>query len=349
MNNHSQTPAENIRRYIDRMSGSIEGSQGSAALYAVAVVLRRGFNLDHETSLMHLKEWNDTKALPLWSERELVAKLNSAARDGKMPYGQLLRDPRQTYANSRPAPLPPKPPRTARIYSPAELEAKAAQREKWESPIPPTLDYIDAVSHLRHSSRDCVEAMVRDGLMQFEYVFDWADRQKHLCFVILGENLRQARRLDGIQQTTREGERIKSKNIPGSLATGFIWKPSLDAARNPILLVEGVIGYLEALTAIRWAGPYPNRWEVMAAHSANASRFCNVPEILREISGRRVRIIQDSDPGGRTAALDWGHELTTAGCQVELVTLPPGMKDLGDLLTAPLETSHHEMAAILAL
>ncbi|MES2468614.1 MAG: hypothetical protein V4675_15020 [Verrucomicrobiota bacterium] len=229
------------------------------------------------------------------------------------------------------------------------METKAAQRAKWENPIAPTFEHIEAVSHLRHSSRESVEEMVLASLMHFEFVFDYADSQKHLCFVIVGEDFRQARRLDGIQLTNKEGNRIKSKNLPGSLATGFVWKPSPDAARNPILLLEGVAGYLEALTALRWAGPYPNRWEVMAAHSANASRFCNVPDILSEISGRRVRIIQDSDPSGRAAALAWGQELTAAGCQVELVTLPPGMKDIGDVLKAEPKTYHPELAAILAL
>lgn len=345
----SNPTAETIRRYIGQMDGSIQGSQGSAALFAVAVVLIRGFNLPHDEALALLKEWNESKALPPWSERELVAKLNSAAKDGKMAYGHLLRDQQPDRANSGPAALPVKAQRTAKIYSPAELEAKAALRAKWETPIVPNFEHMEAVSHLRHCARESVETMVQSGLMHFEFVFDYADSQKHLCFVIVGENLRQARRLDGVQLTNKAGNQIKSKNLPGSLAMGYIWKPSPGAARNPILLLEGVVGYLEALTALRWAGPYPNRWEVMAAHSANASRFCNVPEILSEISGRRVRIIQDSDPGGRAAALAWGQELSAAGCQVELVTLPPGMKDIGDLLKAEPETSHPELAAILAL
>jgi hypothetical protein len=73
-------------------------------------------------------------------------------------------------------------------------------------------------------------------------------------------------------------------------------------------------------------------WTVLAATSAS-SRFCRDPELLKKLRGRRVRILPDPDETGLEAAATWLANMEDAGAKVDAVSLPSGIKDLGDFLT----------------
>lgn len=79
-----------VRNYLDTMAPSIEGQNGSGALFRAAGVLVNDFALDFDTALTHLRYYNDTKASPPWSEAELERKLRDAAAKRTGQYGRLL-------------------------------------------------------------------------------------------------------------------------------------------------------------------------------------------------------------------------------------------------------------------
>ena len=140
---------------------------------------------------------------------------------------------------------------------------------------------------------------------------------------------RQYRRLDGKNWTCG-----KVWNEPGSLSTGFIGVTprlqNLDEDEE-ILIVEGVIGYLEAL-ALQWlTAPQARRFYILAAINSDV-KFRNNLEVLKAIAGRKVLLIPDNDAAGEKAEEAWKMELANRGCRVRTAWLPDGFKDLGDLL-----------------
>ena len=79
------------RRYLAKCPPSIQGQNGSDALFEAACRLIKGFLLDSETALVLLIEYNQL-CLPPWPERELRRKLDEAAKS-KFPDGYLLNAP----------------------------------------------------------------------------------------------------------------------------------------------------------------------------------------------------------------------------------------------------------------
>jgi hypothetical protein len=151
----------------------------------------------------------------------------------------------------------------------------------------------------------------------------------HPCFILHEGRFAQARRYDGRPFINAEGRVIKAKNLPGSECAFF--GHSLLGKAPHVLLVEGVIGLLEAITAFAALGK--QTWTVIAATSAS-SRFARDPALLQALAGRHVRILPDPDEAGLNAAASWLADLRSVGAQVNVIELPAGHKDLGTLVTA---------------
>lgn len=326
----SLTIIERARRYIRQMDASLQGANGSGAIFAVAVILVRGFNLDHETALLLLREWNELKSVPLWSDRDLVAKLNSAARDGKMACGHLLEDtnhrPRTT---GKPLPNVPLSLAPRRGYSAEELDRKAAQQAEWPSLVDLTGRHRGAIGHLRNCPGAPVDILAHCNRLMF-------DPARPDCFALDdgrsdGRGHRQYRKFAG--SVFPHGK--KSDNARGSAAKGF-FTLSLERRLDPdelIFITEGSISLLEAV-ALQWlCEGRARRWHFLAAHSA-ASTFAAEPKLLKAIAGRHCRIMRDPGTVGRDAAKAWRNELFAAGCTVDFPKMPAGFQDLKTILSA---------------
>jgi replicative DNA helicase len=68
-------------RYLEKTPIAVDGSNGSAACFRVACVLRKGFMLSTDEALEAIRDWN-AACQPPWSEKELRHKLDGA---GKAP------------------------------------------------------------------------------------------------------------------------------------------------------------------------------------------------------------------------------------------------------------------------
>ena len=82
---------ERARRYIAAMPPSTQGSGGSDAIFVVAVALAKGFSLPEIDPLPLLADWNQTNAIPPWSEGGLLHKFRDASK-ASVPEGYLLND-----------------------------------------------------------------------------------------------------------------------------------------------------------------------------------------------------------------------------------------------------------------
>jgi len=81
---------ERIERYVDTCEAAISGQSGSYKTFGVAVALIRGFDLSPETALPFLQRYNN-RCEPVWSEKELRQKLDSATKaKADKPRGYLL-------------------------------------------------------------------------------------------------------------------------------------------------------------------------------------------------------------------------------------------------------------------
>lgn len=80
------------RAYLAKVPGAIAGEAGHDATFKTACILVKGFGLSPDEALPLFREWNQT-CQPSWSDKELLHKLNDAAKaDGPSDY--LLQQPK---------------------------------------------------------------------------------------------------------------------------------------------------------------------------------------------------------------------------------------------------------------
>lgn len=304
------TLPERAAAYLERMPPAIAGSGGHSATFSAAVTLARGFAMSEADALPILMAWNQTHCQPPWTESELRHKLRSAAGSTR-PLAYLL-DEAATNCD-----------RTAPDFE-SEAEKKARQRKAWPEFKPLKPVGITAIAKLRHMLPDAVDLAHRHGFLKS------AEIEGQKSFIIHEGTFAQARRLDGEPFTRSDGTKIKAKNLPGSEGA-FIGQRWLGDTQH-VLLVEGVIGLLEALAAFTLVN-MADSWSILAATSAN-SRFARDPSLLARLAGRHVRILPDADEAGLNAAASWLADLEGAGARVDAFALPNGFKDLGEVVAS---------------
>jgi hypothetical protein len=162
----------------------------------------------------------------------------------------------------------------------------------------------------------------------------------------------QARRLDG-EPWQGDGFTFKSKSLrtdpdnPAGLAD------VLTHDRPAVLLCEGEPDTLAALT-FAWLADVSDRVGVIALTGASKGI---PPAVCSALTGRRVRVIRQTDQAGHRCALAWCESLAAAGIRCDLVSIDglnradgQPAKDVADLLTRPADLEQLEplAAALLA-
>jgi DNA primase len=101
------------------MDPALSGSNGHGALFAAACAMRVGFALDERTAVQLITDLYNPACKPPWSDRDILHKVESAAKQSKRTPGYLL-------ASSRPY-VSMKKTGTAEPLSPASYAAVAAE------------------------------------------------------------------------------------------------------------------------------------------------------------------------------------------------------------------------------
>jgi hypothetical protein len=89
----AEDPAVRERRaraWIAKADPAIQHQRGSDRTIAVAVRIVRGFDLDKDTALSVMRDWNST-CCPPWSDYDLKRKIHDAYRKGRMEWGAMLK------------------------------------------------------------------------------------------------------------------------------------------------------------------------------------------------------------------------------------------------------------------
>ncbi len=306
-----KTTLERASAYLAKMPVAVSGQGGDCATFGAAKALVRGFSLSVEEALPLLLTWNQG-CQPPWSEAELRSKLRSAASSSGKAEGYLLAD-RLMASKAHTAP-----------GMENEAERRAWQRRHWPELRRVSQEEMLAIARLRGIPWEGLYIAHCYGLLKA------CELDGHDCYVIHEGRFAQVRRMDGQMLTNAEGKPIKAKNLPGSEGA-FVGRSLLFEAPH-VLLVEGAVGLLEALTAYALVDMEPS-WTVLAATSAS-SRLERDHTLLKALSGRHVRIVPDLDTTGMNAAASWLRDLREAGARVEIQELPKGCKDIGALLAA---------------
>jgi hypothetical protein len=303
------------RRYLAKMPPAISGSGGHAAAFKAALVLLKGFALTMDEAFRLLLVWNE-QCVPAWSESELRHKLVDAAKSN-MPEGYLLKG-----------------------ELPREMTDKATKRLQWPLFTKPETCDIEVIASLRGLSPDSVYLVATHNHL---WRCRWRDAE---CFAIRFGGFAQVRRMDGQYFAQKSGSPVKALNLPGSEGA-FLNPGGLGGNSVPVIMTEGVISIIEAAEAILRADSALNSchgYSILAAVSAG-SRFNS--STLVKLSGRQIRIIADSDNAGIKAAAVWKEALIGAGCSVDCVKMPEGLKDLGEAIKAipPADPFWHKLLA----
>jgi hypothetical protein len=290
-----KTIQERARNYVLKMPPSIQGSGGSNAAFDVASVLVVGFMLSDEDAITIMEEWNQSSQ-PLWSERELLDKLARTRLDCKRTPGYLLGEVER--------PTEPEPP--ARFHT-----------------EPLTLNEARTFAEARGLPMSAMNAAIAAGFAKAGVHSKYG---RHLA---IGEGeFWQLRRFNN--QPFLWDSRPKAINFQKG-PPPFIGASWLDTHPN-VLLVEGVVGWLEAAAAIHLVGA--SDFIPLAAFNCY-STFTKALSILGALAGRSILICPDAGDAGTTAGLRWIDELEAVNCRVGVLQLPDGVGDLGELLRLP--------------
>lgn len=205
-------------------------------------------------------------------------------------------------------------------------------RGRWPRFTDLTQADIEQIARVRKLDPCAVEAINATGMLKM------ADHDGQRVFVIREKLFAQRRRLDG--ELFDGGH--KALCFKGSEGA-FVGACLLGTDPQPVLLIEGCVGLLEAAALIGFseAGWH---WTTLAATSSG-SKFSAAPDLLAKLSGRLVRVVPDKGIAGAKGAASWCEALHQAGASVKRFRLPTGHKDLGDIARNP--SSHASLISKL--
>ncbi len=137
--------ADRAAKYLQRMPPAISGQGGSNATFRVACVLVLGFDMNQESALGVMRQWNAT-CKPPWSEKDLIHKLRDADKqEGERGYIRGVQPARFDSVHV-PYYKPPAPQREPRMLTMESaildyLEMRKAGKAKHVETGIPDLDY----------------------------------------------------------------------------------------------------------------------------------------------------------------------------------------------------------------
>ena len=227
----------------------------------------------------------------------------------------------------QPAPRPEGP----KVDPTAEAEA-AAKRANWPTFEPPTSADLQALANLRGFAEDGLRLAVARGIL-----WTLPDYRGHRAWVVTDSTRQaaQARRLDGLPWTVRDGATVKALSLPGTRASWPVGLAAVKPEHVGLLLLEGSPDLLAAHVHL-WA---ESRETDGAAVAMLGSKASIAPNAIPRFAGKRVRIVAHSDDAGQEAAHAWGRSLRPVVSTLDVLTLGrlrrqngEAVKDLADSL-----------------
>lgn len=213
---------------------------------------------------------------------------------------------------------------------------------------PPALGEVLALAELRHWPIFAgLELAARRGLLRFADVKHWGETHRAWIVTDDARHSAQARRLDG-EPWPGVGYTYKSKTLRADADHPPGLADVVACDRRAVLICEGEADALAALL-LAWAGDIAGKVGVVCLTGANKP----LPSaVLAKLTGRRCRILRQTDLAGHKAALAWAESIHAAGIAVDLANLDgrtcadgQPAKDVADLCRRPANLENLEQLA----
>jgi hypothetical protein len=213
---------------------------------------------------------------------------------------------------------------------------------------PPKLTEIHALQALRDWPFTAgLELARRRGLLWMADAAHRGDTHRAWIFTDNARHSAQARRLDG-KEWPGDGHTYKSKTLRAdpTAPPGLADVTTYD--RRAVLICEGEPDAVAALL-LAWAGDIADSVGVVCLTGASKPL---PPAVLAKLTGRRCRVLRQTDPAGHKAALVWAESIHAAGIVVDLANLDGRTradgrpaKDVADLCRRPADLENLEQLA----
>lgn len=281
---------------------SISGSNGHESCLKAATALIKKFGLPEDEAFELFQIWNTTNASPPWPIADLKHKISEAAKSTR-PAGFLLANesrftPRTHAPRLQPPVAPETTPEQKRLLWPTFHTGSDAE--------------LRAVAALRNVAAGVVWTAYKLGMIRF------GEHYGQPCFFLIEGTIGQARKMEG-QPFEFHGEKVKALNLPGSKGYWFGTELLKKRPKAPVLITEGMVGWLEAA---EWISTHKDGLAFIPLAAVSAAVKIDA-EILKLLCGRpRIIIAHDSDTTGVQAGIRWRKTLSTSGVQTTLWTMP---------------------------
>lgn len=323
---HMISLLERGHRMAAKHGPAIQGASGDGHTYRLADGLN-GLGLSESEALSVMDAWNAT-CDPPWSEPALKAKIQSAFKHTDRRGRLLKEDDERRWQHA-----------IQSVSAPRKTDAEASEYLANVKHYPVTEHDAACIRNLRHLPPFNLQRLIELGFVTTIYVPDREYNCRHRCFAMCEDGFIQARRYDG-GLLPANGERKKAKTLFGSRGVFYgksLLKRFQKWGQHPVLMVEGVVGFLEAAGLIEYAEGLRGDalpWLPFAAVTAG-SAFANDREAIELLRERRVLILPDEGSAGMKGAATWLAELESVGARVDVVSLPEVNNDLAPILKDP--------------
>lgn len=201
---------------------------------------------------------------------------------------------------------------------------KKAKRQRWPSFRQGTPQELGAVAQLRGLMPETIRIAQSLGWLRFTGLSGQA------AWVLLSScgRMAQARRMDGGEW--RRGDHFfKAWSLPGSCAAVPIGLPSLTNRARFVGIASGgpdTLALLECLLG-------EERTDDCGTLGIMGESMKLAAPVVKQCTGREVRLFAHNDEAGRRSAAVWADQLTEAGAKVDAFDFSAfGCKDLNDFL-----------------
>ena len=212
----------------------------------------------------------------------------------------------------------------------------------------PTFREVQVLAELRHWPTFAgLELAAARGLLRCADVRHRGETHRAWIFTDDARHSAQARRLDG-EPWAGETHTFKSKTLRADADNPPGLADVVSCDRRAVLLCEGEADALAALL-LAWVGGYAGKVGVVCLTGASKP----LPHaVLEKLSGRRCRVLRQTDPAGHKAALAWAESIHADGIAVDLANLDgrtradgQPAKDAADLCRRPADLENLEQLA----
>lgn len=270
-----------------------------------------GRSLEVELAGLKAGLWLDRAGTDRGDAIDLIAAAQGLTKTAALEWacGFLGLSPQRSSSRGRLRRQSPRPvaPTTESLLTPALSGSRS--RENWPDLLVPSPEHIKSIAAIRGLPAEGLQLADQRGILRVGHYMGQP------CWFVTDHTRTgaQARRIDGNRFFRPDGP--KGLSLQGTNGQWLVGVSSIRPEHRTVLLVEGGPDLLAAHCVI---AAEDRSKDTAAVALLGASH--RIPEdSLAVFRGRRVRVFEHSDAGGRGAVKAWANQLYDAGADVDFI------------------------------